>query len=372
MVRHRLVGDELAFVELRVLSLVAVDTVLDLVAERPDQALHRPGCCVSQSADSVTLDLVGELFEHVDFSEVSVAELHALEHIDHPASTLTAGCALAAALVSVELRQTEDGVDDVGLVVHDDDSSGTETRPAVLQVIEVHDGLRALLLVEHGHRGATWDDGLEVVPATNDTATVSVNKLSERDAHFLLNSDWVVDVTTDAEELGARVLVTAEAVEPACSTAHDRRADGHSLHVSHSGRAAVQSSVGWERGLHAGATGLALETLDERRLLATDVGASATVHVDIEVVARVASVLAEEALFVGLIDSSLKLDLLVPELATDVDVGSLGTHAEADDKSALDELVWVVSEDLTVLASARLRLIRVDNQVGWSAQKMKK
>ena len=84
---------------------------------------------------------------------------------------------------------------------------------------------------------------------------------------------------------------------------------------------------------------------------------------DIEVVARAASVLANEALLIGLIDSSLELVHLIPELATDVDVSGLGAHTESDDEGTLDELVGVVTEDFTVLAGTWLRLIRVDNEV---------
>jgi hypothetical protein len=55
-------------------------------------------------------------------------------------------------------------------------------------------------------------------------------------------------------------------------------------------------------------------------------------HVDIEVVAAVAGVLAKEALSVSLVNCSLQLDLLVPKLASDVDVGGLGSHRETHQK----------------------------------------
>ena len=80
-------------------------------------------------------------------------------------------------------------------------------------------------------------------------------------------------------------------------------------------------------------------------------------HDHIEIVAATAGVFADKSLLVGLINGSLKLDLLVPKLTSDVDVGSLGTHAKTNDKSTFNELVWVVSKDLTILASSWLRLI---------------
>lgn len=86
----------------------------------------------------------------------------------------------------------------------------------------------------------------------------------------------------------------------------------------------------------------------------------------IKVVAAAACVLTNKSLCVGFIDSSLQLDLLVPELATNIDVGCFRSHAEAHDEGTFDKLVWVMTQDLTVLASAWFGFISVDNKVGWS------
>ena len=91
----------------------------------------------------------------------------------------------------------------------------------------------------------------------------------------------------------------------------------------------------------------------------------------IEVVATTTSVLSDESLLICLVDGSLQLDLLVPELASNVDVGCLGAHAEANYESAFDKLVWVVSQDLSILAGARLRLVRVYHKIGWSMKNYK-
>lgn len=147
----RLVREEFAFIELGVLGLVGVDTVLHFSSELSDESLNGPGCGITEGANCVTFDLIRELFEHIDLGEVSITELHTLKHVNHPASTLTARCALTATLVLVELSKTKDGIDDVGLVVHDNDSSCSETGSTVLEIIEVHDGFRALFLVEHGN-----------------------------------------------------------------------------------------------------------------------------------------------------------------------------------------------------------------------------
>jgi hypothetical protein len=53
-------------------------------------------------------------------------------------------------------------------------------------------------------------------------------------------------VTRNAEELGARVLGSAEAVEPRSSTTHDRWAHGDGLHIGYSRWATVETGVGWK------------------------------------------------------------------------------------------------------------------------------
>lgn len=85
--------------------------------------------------------------------------------------------------------------------------------------------------------------------------------------------------------------------------------------------------------------------------------------IDIEVVARATSVLTKETLGIGLLNRSLELEALVPKLTTAVDVGGLGTHAESDNEGAFDKFVGVVTEDFSVLASTRLGLISIDDEV---------
>ena len=148
----RLVGNKLALArEFRVLSLVAVNAILDFVAEGPDESLHWPSSCITQGANSVTFNLVGKLFKHVNLSKVSISQLHALKHVDHPASALTARCALATTFVLVELGQSEDRVDYVSLVVHHDNGSGAEAGTTLLKIVEIHDCFLTLLLREHGN-----------------------------------------------------------------------------------------------------------------------------------------------------------------------------------------------------------------------------
>ena len=137
--------------QLRVLRFVVVNTILHVSSEMPNESLHRPRGGVTQSTDSVTFNLIGQLLEHIDLSEVGISKFHALKHIDHPASTLAARGALTAGLVLVELGETQDSVDDVGLVVHHNDSSCSQAGLAILKIVEVHESILALPSGQHGN-----------------------------------------------------------------------------------------------------------------------------------------------------------------------------------------------------------------------------
>ena len=95
------------------------------------------------------------------------------------------------------------------------------------------------MLFEHLYGGAAGDDGLEVIPAADHTTTVSIDQLFERDAHLFFNSDRIVDMSTDAEEFGARVILTAEAIEPTGSAPHNCGANRDSLDVRHRRRTPI-------------------------------------------------------------------------------------------------------------------------------------
>lgn len=326
MVRRGLVGHELTLVELWVVRLVRVDAVLHLVAELPDQALDGPGSGVSQRTDCVSFDLEGQLLEHVDLCKVSVAQFDALQHVHHPASALTTRRALPATLVLVELGESQNCVNHVRLLVHHDHGSSAQTRSALFKVVKVHDCLRTLLSIQHGHRRPAWDDRLEIVPATNHAPCVSLDQLLQWDAHLFFHRDRVVNVATDAEQLCARVFRSAKAFEPAAASTHDRWANSHGLHVGHSRRATVEAGVGRERRLQARSPGFAFEALDEPSFFSANVSAGTAMDDHVKVVATAARVLANEALRVGLVNRALQLNLLVPELSSHVDVSGFRAH----------------------------------------------
>ena len=114
------------------------------------------------------------------------------------------------------------------------------------------------------------------------------------------------DVPGDAEELGAGVVLGADArrTRPPPRRRMVPR-DRDRLDVVDGRRAAVEAHIGRERRLQPRHALLALEALEQRRLLAADIGAGAVVDVDVERVA-VDVVLADEPRLVGLVDRALQ------------------------------------------------------------------
>src|SRR5690606_36390836 len=102
----------------------------------------------------------------------------------------------------------------------------------------------------------------------------------------------------DAEELGPRVVLASEPVEPASASPQNSRGHRNGLHIGHSGRAAKQPDVGGERRLQAGLPRLPLDALDQPGLLAADVGSGTSMHIHIKVEAGPTGVLAQETLLV--------------------------------------------------------------------------
>ena len=66
------------------------------------------------------------------------------------------------------------------------------------------------------------------------------------------------------------------------------------------------------------------------------------------------------------INSLLDNCSFIPELSTDINISSSCAHGKTNNQSSFNELVWVVTQNLSVLASARLGLISVNDKVGWS------
>ena len=127
------------------------------------------------------------------------------------------------------------------------------------------------------------------------------------------------------------------------------------LDVVDRGRRGVEAGDGGERRLRPRLAAPPFERLEQRRLLAADVGAGAAVEHDRDV--------AEELLRAHLLergDEHLELGLV---LAADVDEDVRRLDRARRDQRPLEEAERDAEHDLAVLERARLRLVGVDHEV---------
>merc|ERR1719209_143157 len=337
--------------------------VFQLWPEMPDETLNWPGSAVSQSADGVALNLFAQFPNHVNLLWLCVAFSEPPHHCVHPVNALSAWSALATRLVLVEHCKPCNCLNHICLFVHHDDSCCAKTSLLGYQVIKVHQNLVTHRFGDEGSRAATRDNTEEVVPASNDTATVSLYQLLQGNAHLLFHGAGVVHVARDVEKLGARVTSAAHTSKPITAPPADGGSNSNSFNIGDSGGAAKNSNISWEWGLQAGLSLLPLEALNQGSLLSTDVGASSTVHKQVKVITGAAGVGPKEAGIIGLLDSLLQVGGLIVELSSDVDVASPGAHGSTSNEAALNQGVRVVTHDLTILASSRLTFVSIDHQV---------
>ena len=117
------------------------------------------------------------------------------------------------------------------------------------------------------------------------------------------------------------------------------------------------------RRLEPGHAPLALEALDERRLLAHDVGAGTPRQRDVDAEVGAEDVLADQAVGVGVVQGLGDALLGQRHLAPHVEEGLRGVDGVAGEDDALDELVRIELHEQPVLVGAGLALVAVDDDV---------
>ena len=166
------------------------------------------------------------------------------------------------------------------------------------------------------------------------------------------------------EHAGARCLLGAEGGERGGAVVQDPRQVGERLDVVDDRGLQVEAlGGGEERRLEARHAAVALEALDERGLLAHDVGAGAPVEDDVDGEVGAEDVLADVAGGVGVVERLGDALLGQGHLAAHVEERLLGADGVAGDEHALDELVRVLLHEEPVLVGARLGLVAVHHEV---------
>ena len=190
-----------------------------------------------------------------------------------------------------------------------------------------------------------------------------VDQLAQGYAHLLLDIARRVHMAREAEELGAGVVGAAERGEPGGAAAQNVGDDGDGLDIVDRGRCAIEPDIGGEWRFEPRHAFLAFEALEQRRLLAADIGARPVMQIELEVPA-VDIVLADQLGVIGLVDRRLQDLALADEFTANIDVGDMRPHGEGGQERAFDQELRIMAHDVAVLAGAGLRLIGVDHEIG--------
>ena len=133
-----------------------------------------------------------------------------------------------------------------------------------------------LSMISAGTTGTEEPPGITALSCASFEHTAGQREqIGERNAQRHFEIAGLVDVAGDREDHRAARVLRPQLGKPLRAPAQDGRHRGVALRVVDRGRHAVQAESGRKRRLEARLAGLALERIEQRRLLAADVGAGA-------------------------------------------------------------------------------------------------
>ena len=272
--------------------------------------------------------------------------VHRLPEVPGPDA---AGSALTAALHLEEVELLPGRPAHVHGLVQDHHPSGAQHGARLAQGLEVQ-GCVPLRGRQEAGAGSPGGEGLELAAI----ASGGLGQLVHGHSQGELVGAGSPDVTGDAVELGTG-LGAAELSEPIPAPSQDRGDAGDGFHVVDQGGLVPETLLGREGRSQARHPPLALQGLDEGRLLAADVGPVAGVHVEGQAGIELLGLDLGDRPFHG-----LPGDL---ELSPEVEVDLLGPDEGGGDGQTLQDEVGPSEEDLPVLEGSGLSLVGVEDHV---------
>src|SRR4051794_35607158 len=110
-----------------------------------------------------------------------------------------------------------------------------------------------------------------------------LDQFAQRNAHRLFDIARPLDMAGDAVELRAGIVWATDAGEPGGAAPDDVGHLRDRLDIIDGGRTAVEPHIGRKRWFQPWHALLAFEALEQRRLLAADIGTGAVVEHEVEV-----------------------------------------------------------------------------------------
>ena len=343
-------------------AALLVDDVLDVfVPEVVEGAEDGVGRGLAEAAEGAVFDDGGEVAEGVEVVHGAGAVGDFLEEFAEAFVTDAAGAALTAAFFAGELEiELGDGRHARGFV-HDDHTAGAHHGACSDEAVVVDLGVE-VLGSEAAAGGTAGLHGFELA-AVLDAAADLVDDLTQGDAHGDLDQTHVVDLAGQSEHLGSGRLLGTDGAEPVGAFGDDDGDVGEGLDVVDVGGLVHIAAHSGERGLQGGLAALAFHRVDKGGLFAADESTGTVAELDIEVEAAAEDVLAEEAVFAGLLDGDLEAVDGEGIFGTDVDETLGGADGVAADGHSFDDAVGVTLEDGAVHEGAGVTLVGVADDV---------
>ena len=169
----------------------------------------------------------------------------------------------------------------------------------------------------------------------------------------------MVDLAAQSEYLGALGLLGTHGGEPVGALEDDLRDVGVGLNVVEDGGLSVQALDSRERGTGTGLAALAFDRGHQSGLLAAYERARAQTQLDVEIEAGAEDILAEQAVFMRLIDRDLQSLDSDRILRTDIDVALGGADRVACDRHRFQNDVGIALENGTVHERAGVAFVGV-------------
>src|SRR5271166_5439147 len=268
-----------------------------LVAEVLDRRHHRAGRTIAQRAERLPQDRVGDVQQLVEILVGALAGFQPLVDLVQPEGALSARRALPARLVFVELGPPSHRAHHTGGFVEDLQRLGAQHRADSTHSLVVQRHIE-VLVGEQRCRRTTGRPELEPVPGAHPAGVVE--QLTQRDTQRSLVLTRPGDVSGQRIQREARRFLGAHGPEPIDAVENDRRDTGDRFDVvDHSG-AAVEPGYRRERRPEPRLATPALQRIEQRGLLAADVGARAGVYHQLQVEAGSGDIAAQETGGIGL------------------------------------------------------------------------
>src|SRR5579859_5940674 len=130
-------------------AMAVLDMIFEFFAEEADAADNGAGGRIAEGAEGLSADVIANIDQQIDILLAALAMLQALQNLGQPVGSFAARRAFATGLVAVELTHAQDSPNDAGVLVDNDQATGTEHRASRTDGLEIQRRIH-FIRAEHG------------------------------------------------------------------------------------------------------------------------------------------------------------------------------------------------------------------------------